>query len=92
MAHCPYEKLGDLEDQLAKIRTWPLVKEKSPGVFYIKSLPFLHFHVKAERRWADARDGKNWGERIDVPFAAKVTAKRAFLKEVERRYRSLADV
>ncbi len=83
--------LGDLEDQLAKIRAWPAVKKKSPGVFYVKSLPFLHFHIKEEKRWADARDGKEWGGQIAVPFGAKMTAKRAFLKEVERRYRSLAD-
>lgn len=75
--------------ELDKIRAWPSIKEKSPGVFYVKSLPFLHFHTKDERRWADAREGKSWGPQIDVPFGVKATGKKQFLSEVERRYQAL---
>lgn len=64
MAHCPYSDLADLEPALAEIRTWKDIREKSPGVFYLKRTPFLHFHIKDGVRWADARCGKDWGPKI----------------------------
>jgi hypothetical protein len=66
VAHCPYEKIADLEPVFEEMRGWPGIKEKSPGVFYVKSTPFLHFHVKDDDRWADVRAGKTWGE-LTVP-------------------------
>lgn len=89
MAHCPYEKLSDLSAELDTVRTWPAIKEAKPGIFYVKSQSFLHFHVKGERRWADARLGKSWGPEIEIPFGANKAQKASFLKEVKRRLESL---
>ena len=47
MAHCPPEILDDLGSLFATLRTWPGVVEKKPGVFYVGSQPFLHFHLLA---------------------------------------------
>ena len=85
--HCPYDKLGDLEACFDDIRSWPETRESKPGVFYIKRLAFLHFHIdKQERRWADIREGALWGSEHDIPIDAGSAAKRAFLKEARRRY------
>lgn len=80
MAHCPYSELADLEAALAEIRTWDRIRERSPGVFYYKSTPFLHFHIQDGVRWADARRGKDWGPRIPVTTSAK------FLRAAKRYY------
>ena len=89
MAHCPYEQLKDIETVLQKIRTLPLIKEPKPGIFYLKGQSFLHFHLKGDRRWADARDTKSWGSELDIPFNAKKNLMEVFLKEVKRRHSSL---
>lgn len=70
MAHTHIEDLQDLHTVLEQIRQWPGIIERSPGIFYLKRLPFLHFHTKENRRWADVRAGKNWGELFVIPFGA----------------------
>lgn len=90
MAHCPYEQISDLESVFDEIRTWEGVKEKSPGVFYIKSTPFLHFHVKGEARWADVWEGKTWGDPVDIRPKANKSERSAFMAEVRRRYETTA--
>ena len=90
MAHCPYEKLADLEPVLDAVRQWVAIKEKKPGIFYFKALPFLHFHEKDGERWADVRDGKTWGEPVAISFQSTKTARGTFQKEVRRRYEALA--
>ncbi len=89
MAHCPYERLADLEDVLAAIRTWGEINEPKPGIFYFRRVPFLHFHVDGDRRWADVRDGADWAASVEIPFAAGVNAKRAFLKTVARCHQAM---
>jgi hypothetical protein len=91
MAHCPYDQLTDLEDVLAVIRRWPDVKELKPGTFYVRRTPFLHFHLKGERRWADVRAGEDWGPSLDIPLRASARAKRAFLQALARCHRSTRD-
>lgn len=86
MAHCPYGKLQDIEDVLESVRGWDGIKEKSPGVFYVRSTPFLHFHLKGDRRWADVRDGADWGTGLDVPLGASKALCDAFLRNVRARY------
>ena len=90
MGHCAFEKLADLNAVLNVVRSWPGIKEKSPGVFYLKSTPFLHFHEKDGARWADAKDGKAWGAQIDIPFNATKAMRDQFQKEVRRRYNLMA--
>jgi len=86
LAHCPYELVADLEPVFDEMRTWPGIKEKSPGVFYVKSIPFLHFHVKDGERWADVKADKTWGEPVDIPMRSTKVARDRFAKEVRRRY------
>ena len=81
MAHCPFEKLADIRDALDESRAWPGIREPRPGSFYLGRIPFLHFHIdKTGRRWADARDGAEWGAEIEIPIAAS-RSKRSAKKE-----------
>lgn len=89
MAHTTAEKLKDLHAQLESIRKWIGIKEKSHGVFYIKSTPFLHFHDKDGKRWADVRAGKQWGTPLEIPFDATAKEKEQFLQEVRARYEGM---
>ncbi len=86
MAHCKSEEIQDLKQILLEIQSWDKIKEKGFGKLYFKSKGFLHFHSKDNRRWADVRDGINWGEEIDIPHKANQAQKKAFTKEVKRRY------
>jgi hypothetical protein len=90
MGHCAFERLGDIRDCLDEIRTWPAVREPKPGVFYVKRTPFLHFHMSDAERWADARDGASWRQHIAIPLDASAAARRRFLREVRRCYRTTA--
>jgi hypothetical protein len=86
VAHCPPDLLLDLAPILDVVRGWELIKEPTPGVFYIRSTPFLHFHVKGDSRWADVRDGAAWGDRLDIPVGSSRATQREFLAAVEARY------
>ena len=91
MAHCPFEKLADLNDCFAQLRSWPHVNEPRPGIFYLKRQPFLHFHIdKQGRRWADVRDGADWGAELDLPIGASRAQQQRFLTAVRRRYAATA--
>jgi hypothetical protein len=87
MGHASREDLLDLEDTLDEIRKLPGIAEHSRGVFYLKRLPFLHFHTKDGDRWADMKLGKTWGPEIPVPFDGGPRAKQRFLKLVTERYK-----
>jgi hypothetical protein len=89
MGHTKPSDLKDLQDELESLRRWDFIKEKSPNVFYFKSKPFLHFHDKDGKRWADILDGHDWGVPVDVPFEASRKAKTLFLKEARTRYLKL---
>jgi hypothetical protein len=90
VGHARYEELRDLEDVLAGIRALPGVSEPAPGVFYIRRTPFLHFHTKAGKRWADAKTGATWGAEMPLPFGAGKRRKASFLAEVRARHRRCA--
>ena len=86
MGRCDYKKLKDVEPALDELRKLKGIKEPKPGIFYLKSQGFLHFHEKDGKIWADAREGKDWGKPIDVPSKVSKTFIASFLKEVIRRY------
>jgi hypothetical protein len=86
LAHCPFEKLSDVSEVLREVRAWAGIREPKPGIFYFKAKPFLHFHEKEGKRWADVRDGADWGSPLDLPFGAPATAKKRFLAAVRNRY------
>ncbi len=87
MAHCPPELLDDVADVLAEVRAWAGIVEKRPGFFYLRRLPFLHFHLVAggERR-ADVKGRAGWIP-LDLPRPITATRRRAFLRELRMRYR-----
>ena len=86
MSHCKPEQLSDVEIVLDEIKKFDVIKEKKKGVFYLKSKAFLHFHVKENKRWADARCGKSWGEPIILPFNPSEVSIKKFLKTVKQYY------
>lgn len=87
MAHCPAELLDDLADVLAELRGWAGVIEKTPGVFYVRRQPFLHFHLgESGRRQADIKGRAGWA-RLELLRPASATTRRAFLGKLRIRYR-----
>ena len=91
LAHCPPEKLEDLAALLDEVRAWEGVVEKSFACFYLKSQGFLHFHVKGDDRWADARCGKEWGASIPIKLGASKSDKQKFLKTLRQYYAETVD-
>ena len=90
MAHAASESLRGIADVLAAIRAFPDIQEKKPGIFYVRRQPFMHFHVRDDVRWADAKIGTMWGPEIPLPFEAGARAKAAFVREVRARYEACA--
>jgi hypothetical protein len=88
MAHCPSEKLSDLRALLAEIREWPEIREVKPGIFYLRRMPFLHFHLKDGDRWADVRCGRDWASPIGIPFSPTAKEREDFLKAAGRCYKT----
>jgi hypothetical protein len=92
VGHARQEDLLDLEDVFCELRKLPGISERSHGVFYLKRMPFMHFHTKEGNRWADVKAGANWGPEIPVPFRCGRRAKYRFLKLVtERHHMIVAD-
>jgi hypothetical protein len=91
MAHCPFQKLGDIAEALDEIRTLPSVREPKPGIFYLKSKPFLHFHEKDGKRWADIRDDDDWGDPVDLPFGPSRLQVERFIKAARYRHAGLLE-
>jgi hypothetical protein len=70
MKHAGSQALDQLELLIGRIRAIPGLKEKSRGVFYVKSRAFLHFHEDPKGLFADVRtaDGKDFERfKVDEP-------------------------
>ena len=87
MGHARSDELRDLDDVVVAIRALTDIVERSPGIFYVRRSPFLHFHTKDGRRWADIKAGTEWGAEVPIPFECGAAAKAAFLHEVRARHR-----
>jgi hypothetical protein len=86
MARCPPEMLDDLAGLFDELRTWNGVVETTPGVFYVRRQPFLHFHlVEGGRRRADIKTREGWRSH-DLPRPLSTVRRRAFLLELRRRH------
>jgi hypothetical protein len=86
MAYCPPEMLDDLDDVFNEVRTWGRIIEKKPGVFYVGSQPFLHFHLlQGGRRRADIKGSIEWIQ-IDLPHPISATRRQALLRQLRARY------
>jgi hypothetical protein len=86
MGHARYSDLRDLDDVLEAIRELPGISEPTPGIFYLRRVPFLHFHTKDRARWADAKVGLVWGPEIQIPLGCGRREKTIFLREVRARH------
>ena len=60
MKHAGAAALARLEPLLDKLRTRPLLREKSRGTFYLTSRAFLHFHEDPSGLFADVRLGDDF--------------------------------
>ena len=65
MKHATAEALDRLEPLLADLRRHAGLKEKSRGVFYLRSRALLHFHEDPKGMFADLRTAAEW-ERFPV--------------------------
>jgi hypothetical protein len=61
MKHADSGALARLGELLASLRARsPQLREKRPGIFYLKSRAFLHFHEDPGGLFADLRVGNEW--------------------------------
>jgi hypothetical protein len=65
MKHAGGEALDALEDVLTAIRARTELTERKRGIFYRKSVAFLHFHEDPAGLFADVKVGKSF-ERLAV--------------------------
>jgi hypothetical protein len=80
MKHATTLALDELEPLLAKLRQLPGLKERSRGIFYLKSRAYLHFHEDPAGLFADIRsaDGKDFDRlNVDAAEAREALFKRA---------------
>jgi hypothetical protein len=89
MAHTKPESLLDLASEIEAVRNLSGLKEKSMGVFYFQSVPFLHFHDSEGKRWADVKVDGAWIP-VVVPFQATPNERKKFLKAVRKAYEKMA--
>ena len=71
MKHAGPATLDRLESLLAALRGVAALKERSRGVFYLGSKPFLHFHEDPASIYADLKIGGEF-----VRFRAETAAER----------------
>ncbi len=55
MRHITPARLGTIEELLGRLRAVDGLVERSPGVFYVRSRAFLHFHEDGDEVYADVR-------------------------------------
>ena len=55
MKHAGSRTLAFISPLLEELRARPVLREKRPGVFYLKSRAFLHFHEDPSGIFADVR-------------------------------------
>lgn len=80
MKHAGAITLDAIEALLAELRDIAGLKERSRGVFYLRSKPFLHFHEDPSGIHADLRIDGDF-----VRFRAETKAERQVLLEQARR-------
>jgi hypothetical protein len=74
MRHARADALDALEPLLRRLRALDAIRERTRGVFYRGSMPFLHFHEDPAGLFADARLGDDW-----YRFPATTAAQRGAL-------------
>jgi DNA transformation protein and related proteins len=87
MKHAGPAALRSLETLLVKLRGLPGLIEKKPGIFYVKSKAYLHFHEDPAGLFADARLMSDEFERF--PVNTKKQQESLFKQLVQRRTKPL---
>jgi hypothetical protein len=80
LKHAGPEALDTLEPLLARLRAVGGLREKTRGIFYLKSRAFLHFHEDPTGLYADVRaaDGGDFDRlELDGPEAEAALVARA---------------
>jgi hypothetical protein len=70
MKHAGATALATIEPLLIELRKLEGLAEKRPGVFYRKSVAFLHFHEDPAGMFADVRSDSEW-QRLPVNTVAE---------------------
>lgn len=70
MKHAGQTALDALDDLLVQLRALHEMRERSRGVFYVRSKAFLHFHEDPTGLYADLRAGADF-ERFKVDSIAQ---------------------
>ena len=73
MKHAGATTLLSLQDLLASLRTLPGLVERKPGIFYVKSKAYLHFHEDVAGLFADVRLSDGDFERFRVSTKGEQT-------------------
>jgi hypothetical protein len=55
MRHAGSEALDRISGLVESLRALPMLKERRPGVFYLRSKAFVHFHEDGVDVFADVR-------------------------------------
>jgi len=79
MKHATDKALDKLEDLIKEIRKFGKLKEKQRGIFYMKSIAFLHFHEDLAGLFGDLRIDNDF-ERFSVNSPDE---KKAFLSKIK---------
>lgn len=69
MKHATPATLDAIEPLLAGIRTVPGLRERRRGIFYLRSIAYLHFHEDPAGLFADVKMNGAW-QRLDVTQAS----------------------
>ena len=78
MKHAGAATLDSLEPLLARIRALGVLREKSRGIFYLKSRAYLHFHEDPAGIFVDIRPagGKDFDRlKLDAEVEAEILAR-----------------
>jgi hypothetical protein len=85
--------LALLSELMQGLRAIPMLTEKSPGIFYMKRLPMLHFHQDGEEIYAHLKcvepKPSDFDRGFDYYPVHTKTEQRRLIAETARRCQSL---
>ena len=81
MKHAGSETIKRLAGLLTELRQHALLKEKTPGTFYVKSKAFMHFHEDPAGIFADVKLDLHEYSRVRINTAAE---QAALLKKIDK--------
>lgn len=83
MPHASAETLATLQPVIRALRDIKLLRERTPGAFYLRTMAFVHFHEGDGHVWADLKALSGTGfERYALATPAE---QRRFVDEAKRR-------